>query len=253
MLTAETTEFQDAIAELQRQGRLPAGLSSRQVTLLQRGFNQYANEVGQSLLDNLLQEFQDKVQAAAAGPAATVGKSDLLYNLTANVGEDIADRLKFGMGIAQEVVAGAGRYLNQNLSPEVLDEYPALALQRFYSRMVPRGFKRSGKTIVPVPDDDWPARWAEAGDGAGDDDWLPWEGSSQGGRGVALKSSGIWEALGSLRDDSLGNPFPPFAFNSGFMTKEVSRSEAEQLGLLKPGDAVEGPKIDMDKLFSPIQ
>lgn len=245
------TNFQKAIAELQRQGKLPATLTPRQVVLLQQSFNRYASEVGQRLLDDILQSFQDKVSTALSAQTDQT-RNELLYNLTTQVGPDIAQSLRFGMDIAQQVSAGAGRYLNQNLSPETVDEYPALALRRLFRRMVPRGWKRLGKTIVPVPDDDWPSRWAEAGEAAGDDDWLPWQGDSQTGRGVALKSSGIWSALGSLRDDSLGNPFPPFAFNSGFMTKDVSRREAEGLGLLKPGEKAQPAAINFKELFAPI-
>jgi hypothetical protein len=145
---------------------------------------------------------------------------------------------------AASIAHGAGIFVKENLDPGVVEFYPAQALTRVFDRDVPRGFARVGKTIVPVPDDDWPSRWAEAGALSEDEDWLPWEGDDQTGRGVALKSSDIWQQLGDLRDDSLGNPFPPFAFNSGFGVEPVDRVEAEALGLLDPGEKAKPAAID---------
>ena len=123
--------------------------------------------------------------------------------------------------------------MNQNLTPEAVDEYPALELKRLYDRDVPRGTKD--------PDDGWPARW-EAGGGELID-----------GRMVALKNDPIWQALGDGEggyDDTLGNPFPPFAFNSGFETVDVSRAEAEELGLISEGEEVEPAEIDFGNLLN---
>jgi hypothetical protein len=54
----------------------------------------------------------------------------------------------------------------------------------------------------------------------------------QHGRMVAAKNSPIWQFLGSAWDDSLGNPYPPFAFNSGMDWLEVERDEAVALGVV---------------------
>ena len=59
---------------------------------------------------------------------------------------------------------------------------------------------------------------------------------------VALKGSPIWAALGNGAGgyrDTLGNPFPPFAFGSGLAWADISRDEAIKLGLV-PGDAKAG-------------
>ena len=62
---------------------------------------------------------------------------------------------------------------------------------------------------------------------------------------VALKTSPIWQALGDGAGgyrDTLGNPYPPFAYGSGLAWADVSRDEAIELGLIDPevGRAVPG-------------
>lgn len=80
-----------------------------------------------------------------------------------------------------------------------------------------------------VPREDWPARWRAAGDSVG------WEGALQG-RFIALKSSPIWQALGDGAGgftDTLGNPYPPFAYSSGMNWRAVDADTCEKLGLVK--------------------
>ena len=110
-------------------------------------------------------------------------------------------------------------------TPATLEEWPAVELTRFVGRGVPR--------------QDWADRWQAAGDAVG------WEGAAReaGGfpdwRMVALKGSPIWQALGDGAGgyrDTLGNPFPPFAFGSGLAWADVSRDEAIELGLIEPGE-----------------
>lgn len=78
---------------------------------------------------------------------------------------------------------------------------------------------------------DWPARWKAAGESVG------WVGAHRL-RMVALKDSPIWQALGNGAGgyrDTLGNPYPPFAFGSSYGWREVSFAEARQLGLIDRG------------------
>ena len=241
------------IADLQKSGKLPRGLGPAQLTKLAGSLKKYSGQVSDKILAGILDDFQKKIAASAAATDPEVQRG-LIADLGRQVEEDIADRIRFALKISQEVASGAGQYLNQNLSPEAVDEYPALEFTRLFDRDLPRGEKRGPKgAIVEDPDDAWPARWAAAGEAIEDaDDWLPWEGDAQTGRGVALKSSRIWQALGDGEggyDDTLGNPFPPFAFNSGFMTFDVSRAEAEDLGLLDQGEPAEPAKIDFAKLL----
>lgn len=110
-------------------------------------------------------------------------------------------------------------------TPATLEEWPAQELTRFVDRAAPRA--------------DWHARWQAAGDSVG------WEGAAKDAGGfpdwrmVALKGSPIWAALGNGAGgyrDTLGNPFPPFAYGSGLAWADVSRDEAIELGLIDPGE-----------------
>ena len=78
---------------------------------------------------------------------------------------------------------------------------------------------------------DWKARWKAAGDATG------WVGAIRDSDVmVALKNSPIWQALGDGvggYNDTLGNPYPPFAFSSGMDWSGVRRDECIKLGLVK--------------------
>lgn len=112
----------------------------------------------------------------------------------------------------------------QGQDPDVLDEFPAQELIRDFAP------KESGN------ERDWAARWAKAG------------GDFFGGRMIALKNDPVWSRLGDpgLFDDGLGNPYPPFAFNSGMGVRDVDRDEAEQLGLIAPNQEVFPRKLDFN-------
>lgn len=104
-----------------------------------------------------------------------------------------------------------------------VDEYPAWEFRQFYER----------ETL----DKDWLARWRVAAKEVGDDDAL--RVLEKTGQMIALKSSGIWQALGNGvggYDDALGNPWPPFALDSGYDVDGIPRNECEELGLLKRGE-----------------
>lgn len=101
--------------------------------------------------------------------------------------------------------------------------FPAWELTRLETRAVPRA--------------DWMQRWTAAGDSVG------WEGAVKRPF-IALKNSPIWEALGygvGGFKDTLGNPYPPFAYSSGLDWLDVDRETCEKLGLIKSGEAVSRP------------
>ena len=201
-----------------------------------------------------IQEFRDRglAQGTTVGETPNSLNADITRILTQfEGGRAIAAELNlpFKLDVAQRVMRGAGHFLTDQTD---IDEYPAWEFHRLYERDVPRGYKRTGKGVIEVPEENWPTRLAEAGEQCGDDNWLEWEGDDQAGRGVALKSSGIWQALGDGAggyDDTLGNPFYPFAFNSGFGTDGVPYNECVQLGLIEDGDRPEPAKVDFAKLF----
>ena len=111
-------------------------------------------------------------------------------------------------------------------TPEVLAQWPAWRLTRFVGRRVPR--------------DDWPRRWRAAGEAVG------WQGASRT-RMVALKASPIWKALGDGVGgfkDTLGNPYPPFAYGSGMDWEDVGAEEAQRLGLPTASAAPQKASLD---------
>ena len=126
---------------------------------------------------------------------------------------------------------GYGQVVEQN-DADILDAYPALEFVRVGVRTHPRGdpWYPPGS----VGSIGWENRWQEAAEKSGDEDAL--KAFKKNGRMVALKSSPIWDSLGNLWDDSLGNPYPPFAWDSGMYTEDVERFDAEELGLLTPDD-----------------
>jgi len=133
-------------------------------------------------------------------------------------------RLNLILKTQEELAHGYGRYVaTQN--EDLLDLWPCWELIRVSPVNVERGFRIGpGGVRLPVPGDAWPDRWRRVG------------GEIYQGRMIALKNSVIWERIGDpdIFDDALGNPYPPFAFNSGMDVQDVSREEAEQLGVIQP-------------------
>ena len=100
-------------------------------------------------------------------------------------------------------------------TPATLMAWPAWELRRFERRAAPRG--------------DWMQRWQSAAEAVG------YEGVARHtARMVALKGSPIWQALGDGAGgfrDTLGNPYPPFAYSSGLAWDDVDADECRKLGL----------------------
>lgn len=120
-------------------------------------------------------------------------------------------RLNLIVDTQTQMAASVARIDNQTEATIAL--WPAWELVRFESRQKPR--------------QDWARRWRAAGDYCG------WQGALQN-RFIALKNSPIWAALGDGAGgftDTLGNPYPPFAFSSGLDWMEVSADECKKLGL----------------------
>ncbi|MEM0964792.1 MAG: hypothetical protein AAGJ81_01405 [Verrucomicrobiota bacterium] len=102
-----------------------------------------------------------------------------------------------------------GRW-KQGQDPDLLDAFPARELIRVEVRQEER---------------DWRSRWAAAG------------GRTVNGRMVALKNDPIWTAISRF-----DRPWPPFDFGSGMGIRDLSREEAEDLGLIEPGPPPPGPE-----------
>lgn len=120
--------------------------------------------------------------------------------------------------------------------------YPAWELVRLAWREVPRGTPESHSI-------GWQRRWTDAfaavdGEGAIE------------GKLIALKDSPIWQALADGAGgytDTLGHPFPPFAFNSGMDWRAVPRRECLAIDLIS-GDAAPAPvPVSLAPLAGEIQ
>ena len=123
-------------------------------------------------------------------------------------------RLNLIVDTQRQMAASVSRIQTQ--TPAVLERWPAWELTRLVGKAVPR--------------EDWPARWRNAGESIG------WEGALKD-HFIALKTSPIWQALGDGAGgfrDTLGNPYPPFAYSSGMAWVAVDRETCERLGLSGP-------------------
>ena len=175
-----------------------------------------------------------RVCAKVAGGGMNLADARIVLTRTLrNMGHDTANakgiqdpasvrRLNLIVKTRAEMAANAARVNAQDEAS--VYAVPAWELLRFGQRRVPR---------------DWAARWKAAGDAVG------WVGASRDfGALIALKSSPIWQALGDGVGgyrDTLGNPFPPFAYGSGLAWADVSRDEAIELGLIQPDEHVPAP------------
>jgi len=123
-------------------------------------------------------------------------------------------------------------YYNSGLSDLSRLQWPAWELIRISPRRIPRGQKMLKGGLVDDPGQDWPARWIAAG------------GELFEGRMIAAKDSDVWQALGDGEggfEDTLGNPYPPFAFGSGYGIREIAREEALIMGVISESDEIARP------------
>jgi hypothetical protein len=150
------------------------------------------------------------------GYQAEAGKEGSIEDLTSTRRLDV--KFQTDLRVAQ----GFG-YDQQGQSEGILDQWPAQELYRAISTNKQR---------------DWGERWVQAANAAGDDDALRVFESS--GRMIARKDSTIWDVIGSpdLFPDGLGNPYPPFAFNSGMDVRDVDRKTAVAIGLIRDEDVI---------------
>lgn len=138
--------------------------------------------------------------------------------------EDLSSdrRIELVVRTNTEISQGYGQWI-QGQDPAVLDAFPAQELYRAGSPRVAR---------------DWKRRWRAAAQASGDTDAERI--LRESGRMIARKDSPIWQALGDglgLPDDeandALHNPYPPFAFNSSMDVRDVDRTTAVELQLVR--------------------
>jgi hypothetical protein len=148
-----------------------------------------------------------------------------------------------------QLCQGAGQFIQGN-TEDAADLYPAWELIRIEDRETPRGEKREKGALVPDPQNGWPARFGAAAGESGDTDAA--RVLEETGRMMARKDSPLWQSLGDGaggHEDTLGNPYPPFAFQTGMWTEEVSREEAVEAGLIEENTKVGPADFDIESLF----
>ena len=231
---------------------LPTSLGSAEIR------ERYAREILQrsvfsARMENMryLAKIRDVCTELASGRMNAATAKEQLLGVLSQIGYDTtADddklanpvserRLNLILETQREMAANAALIASQNAG--TVDQFPAWNLTRLAGRRVPR--------------EDWPARWNAAGNSVG------WEGAYRhvyNGDGsdfgfVALKDSPIWQALGDGAGgftDTLGNPYPPFAFSSGMSWLQVDRETCERLGLIRPDETASVPS---DPSLSPAE
>lgn len=127
-------------------------------------------------------------------------------------------RLEMIFDIQTQMATGFANW-KMGQDPDILDAYPCQELVRVESRLKPRGGSPDARGVGEF----WRVRWKQlGGEFYGD------------GRMIARKDDPIWKKLGRF-----GNPWPPFDFQSGIGVEDVSRDEAEELGVIAIDEAVE--------------
>lgn len=159
------------------------------------------------------------------------GRGHLILFLKARCAQALIPAIDFHLKTAASVALGAAHYAQDRLFAG--ENWPAFEYRRLHQREIPRGFKRDANgLLVADPHQGWPARWRAAADESKDTEAL--RVLEETGRMIALKRSPIWQALGNGAGgycDALGNPFEPFAIDSGFRQMNIDLLECQKLGI----------------------
>ncbi len=249
-----TRQLQRVTRQAKATGSLTQGTRDAMVESLRKYFrkasadkiDQFTDEARRIVERTLKTEEEIRPDAelpVTVGTGTAEARTALTEFLEDETGVGVAERMNvdFFVRIAREVAQGATQHIVMNMDPVRVDEFPALELVRTYDRAVPRGERFVHGMFVDDEDNGWPARWEAAG------------GTLVDGRMVALKSDGVWQALGDGAggyEDTLGNPFAPFAFQSGMGTEEISRDEAVELGLIGEDEEAQPAELDMNELVA---
>lgn len=261
-----TSDIKSVIANLQKDGKLPLQLPQSTIDEISKSMTKYFGDIAKEKIGEFAEKAKEVAeetlkteQAVREGESLTVTEGGspatarslltefLEGNGVANIGETM--NMDFFLRIPREVAIGAGQFMAQNYDETRIDEFPALELVRVYGRKVPRGSEKDPAGPENGWDDD-DGRWQAACEESGDEDAA--KVFEETGRMIALKSSEVWQALGDGAgeyEDTLGNPYAPFAFNSGMDTNEIDRDEAEELGLLDKGEEAEPADVDFGDLL----
>lgn len=240
MTIDQPTSFADAVEILRRKRLLPTALSSRELRELEASLKRRSvfsarmtqAQAVQTLKDAVDGMLDGRINLADAKLQLTEMYRDLGYDSEAGGFpedepgtvppaergslRDLASKRRMELTLKTNYRAAVNEaFRERGMTDAARFTFPAWELVRIAGRGTPRG--------------DWPDRWEAAG------------GEFFGGRMVAAKDSDVWQALGDGAGgyrDTLGNPFPPFAFGSGMGLREVRREEALTLGVISEDDDI---------------
>jgi hypothetical protein len=231
--------FADAIAALAKRGLLPLSANSAQISglppaLLDEAF--FSSTVSDA---RILQSARDRVaailQPEGAAPGASMNTAtarEQIRQTLASIGyapepgkegtiQDLTSRQRLDLIIDQNVAMARGRgQWAGTQDPDILDMWPCQELYRAEERQQPRN---------------WTARWRAAG------------GELYGGRMIARKNAPVWYAISRF-----GTPWPPFDFGSGMDVADISRDDAEALGVISPDETVAPEQAPALSISTPL-
>ena len=238
----------DAVEHIDAKTPIGTALSSKEIReQWPREFRQRAQFSAKIEDARLLENFQDDLQRAIKGMrdenGALMSRSRFISDnmqLAKQYGLDTGTKGitnpasigRLGLVFDTQTSMAAG-YANKRMGEQELDVSlePCWELLEDLNPDVPRGTKLVKGELVDDEQDGWPARFAAACEEANDDEAAACLEST--GRMVARKDSDVWQALGDGAggyEDTLGNDFSPFAFNSGMRLFGVDRATCESLG-----------------------
>jgi hypothetical protein len=198
LTTGNTAQLQKLSSDIKRRALFSATVANAE---LLSEIGAIVNDILAGHLDQATGRARVKLLLDRQGYAPEAGKEGGLQDLSGD------RRLNLILETNAQTAQGFG-WFTQGNDPDVLHAWPA---QELYRALEPKGKER-----------DWPDRWDQCG------------GTFYGERMIALKSDPIWDKLGDPDRfaDGLGNPWPPFAFNSGMDVRDVPRREAIALNLI---------------------
>jgi hypothetical protein len=210
--TLRTAEWEGVPLALRERAFFSAGVEQADFLSTAQGKIQSALQLQKEQLANGSEAYVDR--SSFIGDMRKLAQDSGLSTET-NTLTDLASRarLKLIYDMQTQQAFNFARWKTDQ-DPDLLDAYPAQELVRVESRQTQR---------------DWASRWSEAG------------GELVAGRMVALKNNPIWTDISRFE-----TPWPPYDFGSGMGLKDISRTEAEDLGLLTAEDTVQPGAIDFN-------
>jgi len=244
MLFDSPVTMTDALAHQLAKQVMPTGMSSYELEKLaqeirDRSFfsarTTYADYLteAQKLMRQLVAPHTvvdpDTLEIRAAGPGETVNAALVrtrLQKFLDSIGYEPAQgeagglldlssdrRIDLIIDTQTKMSAGYGKWRNDQ-DPDVLELYPADEMYRQINTKEHR---------------DWMERWNDARDRLGESTSATEAEDPETGPFIALKNDPIWGEINEID----GNPWPPWAFNSGMWNRDADIDEAESLGVLE--------------------